>query len=68
MRRWILGGVAVGVAAALWSWPAARTEQPVALKGEAPEFRGIDEWLNTKPLRMKDLRGRVVVLHFWAFG
>ncbi len=34
----------------------------------APEFKDIDEWINTKPLAMKDLRGKVVVLHFWAFG
>ena len=34
----------------------------------APEFKDIDEWINTKPLEFKDLRGKVVVLHFWTFG
>ncbi len=33
----------------------------------APEFRGVDPWLNSGPLRLAELRGRVVVLHFWTF-
>ena len=45
--------------------------EPEAKKFEvkpAPEFEGIDEWINTEPLTMKDLKGRVVVVHFWTFG
>jgi hypothetical protein len=34
----------------------------------APEFQGIEEWINAQPLTWKDLRGQVVVLHFWTFG
>jgi thiol-disulfide isomerase/thioredoxin len=34
----------------------------------APEFEGIDEWINSDALTMKELKGRVVVLHFWTFG
>jgi hypothetical protein len=35
----------------------------------APEFpRGLD-WLNTdRPLTLRKLRGKIVVLHFWTFG
>jgi len=34
----------------------------------APEFPALD-WLNTdRPLRMDDLRGKVVVLDFWTYG
>ncbi|NLX23263.1 MAG: redoxin domain-containing protein [Phycisphaerae bacterium] len=34
----------------------------------APDFHGLDGWLNTdKPLRMADLRGRVVLLDFWTY-
>lgn len=43
-------------------------QQPVAMKIAAPELKGIEEWINTKPVRLKDLRGKVVALHFWTFG
>ncbi len=34
----------------------------------APEFVGISHWLNTaRPLTMRSLRGRVVLIHFWTF-
>jgi hypothetical protein len=46
----------------------ARAQQPVAMKIEAPEITGIQEWINSKPLALKELRGKVVVLHFWTFG
>ncbi len=42
--------------------------QPEALKVKAPEFQDVTEWVNTKPLSFKDLRGQVVVVHFWTFG
>jgi hypothetical protein len=43
-------------------------EQLVALKIDAPDFDGIDTWLNSKPKTWKDLKGQVVVVHFWTFG
>jgi len=45
-----------------------RAQEPVALKIAAPELNGIEEWINSKPLALKDLKGKVVVLHFWTFG
>ena len=44
------------------------TPQLVAMKIKAPEIVGIEEWINSKPLQLKDLRGKVVALHFWTFG
>ncbi len=35
---------------------------------KAPEIRGIEGWLNSRPIKLADLRGKVVVLHFWTFG
>ncbi len=34
----------------------------------APELRDVTAWINSKPLTLKGLRGKVVVVHFWAFG
>jgi peroxiredoxin len=34
----------------------------------APEFTGVTEWLNSKPLRLADQKGKVVVVHFWTNG
>lgn len=33
----------------------------------APELAP-GEWINSEPLRLKDLRGRVVLIEFWTFG
>jgi hypothetical protein len=46
----------------------AGAQEPLAMKVAAPELEGIDSWINSKPLALKDLRGKVVVLHFWTFG
>jgi len=34
----------------------------------APEFVGITEWLNSKPISLADQRGKVLVVHFWTNG
>jgi hypothetical protein len=47
---------------------SAPAQEPVALKTAAPELKGIEAWINSKPLTLKELRGKVVVLHFWTFG
>ena len=33
----------------------------------APEFPAGLEWINTPPLTMEELRGKVVVLDFWTY-
>jgi thiol-disulfide isomerase/thioredoxin len=33
----------------------------------APELAA-GEWINSEPLRLKDLRGHVVLIEFWSFG
>jgi hypothetical protein len=35
---------------------------------KAPELTGGSEWVNSRPLNLQDLRGKVVALHFWAYG
>lgn len=34
----------------------------------APEFAGIDSWLNSKPLTMASLKGKVVLIDFWTYS
>lgn len=34
----------------------------------APELRDVTDWINSKPVTLKQLRGNVVIVHFWAFG
>jgi thiol-disulfide isomerase/thioredoxin len=34
----------------------------------APNFVGIDRWLNSAPLTLADLRGKVVMVQFWTYG
>jgi cytochrome c biogenesis protein CcdA/thiol-disulfide isomerase/thioredoxin len=39
--------------------------------GRAPDFTGIESWINTKndrPLTLADLRGKVVLLDFWTYS
>lgn len=34
----------------------------------APEFTGINHWINSEPLRMEELRGKVVLVEFWTYS
>ncbi len=36
--------------------------------GAGPEFSGVTEWVNSKPLKLADQKGKVVVVHFWTNG
>ena len=36
--------------------------------GPAPELAGITAWINSEPLTVASLRGKVVLVHFWTFG
>ncbi len=36
--------------------------------GAAPDFTGVTEWLNTPPLTLAALRGKVVLVDFWTYS
>jgi len=35
--------------------------------GPAPEFSGIDHWINTQPISLSDLKGKVILVDFWTY-
>jgi thiol-disulfide isomerase/thioredoxin len=67
-----LGGSSDGGSAASTSSKAAGASDPDLIpEGQrpvAPEFTGIDGWLNSPPLTIGSLRGQVVLIDFWTFS
>ena len=37
-------------------------------RGPAPEFQGIEGWINSEPLSLEELRGQVVLVDFWTYS
>ncbi|MBM4068422.1 MAG: hypothetical protein FJ271_05690 [Planctomycetes bacterium] len=60
----------VGPSAAMQGDEDLSKRKPVKIRGKqnAPAFADIAEWINSEPLTMKGMRGKVVVVHFMAFG
>lgn len=36
--------------------------------GKAPEFAGITGWINSPPLTLEELKGKVVLIDFWTYS
>jgi cytochrome c biogenesis protein CcdA/thiol-disulfide isomerase/thioredoxin len=36
--------------------------------GPAPEVKGLSRWINSEPLTLKKLRGKVVLVDFWTYS
>jgi thiol-disulfide isomerase/thioredoxin len=48
--------------------PQSTRTEVAAVTAPAPNFKGINAWLNSGPLNMSDLRGKVVMVNFWTYG
>ncbi len=44
------------------------TVEGVNRPAPAPEFSGVTTWVNSAPLKLADLRGKVAIVHFWTNG
>ncbi len=40
----------------------------IAATVRAPEFPADVEWINSRPLSLADLRGKLLILDFWTYG
>ncbi len=53
----------------LLAWTGSVTFAQEEERVMAPELEGAEGWVGVeKPLTLKDLRGKVVLLDFWTYG
>jgi hypothetical protein len=66
----VVGLAVVKVAADSNDKDETTASTPVKIEGDqaAPAFEDITAWVNTQPLTMRGLKGKVIVVHFMAFG
>jgi cytochrome c biogenesis protein CcdA/thiol-disulfide isomerase/thioredoxin len=43
-------------------------ESSPSIGSAAPDFAGIADWINTKPLTIEELKGHVVLVDFWTYS
>ena len=61
-------------AAGLFSWGSTSNSGGLSLQDglkepyPAPEFAGIQGWINSEPLTMEKLKGKIVLVDFWTYS
>jgi hypothetical protein len=68
LLRAIAPGVTVLLAAAAMLAGGAAAAQPTPVGAAAPDLAGGGAWINSAPLTLAGLRGRVVAVEFWTYG
>jgi thiol-disulfide isomerase/thioredoxin len=63
-----LCAVAFGVTIGVGQEQTASPLHELVAQRTAPNFVGIDHWLNSAPLTITGLRGKVVLVDFWTYG
>jgi thiol-disulfide isomerase/thioredoxin len=67
MRTLLALNIVTLAAAALLGTSAAAAPAAAPAAVKAPEFTGIEQWHNSAPLTMQQLRGKVVLVDFWTY-
>jgi thiol-disulfide isomerase/thioredoxin len=62
-----IAAVAASVAVLTFAAPPPGGDVPASAAQQAPEFQNIDKWLNSEPLKLQELRGKVVLVDFWTY-
>ena len=63
----MLAALAVAVGVAVLGAPPIDAQRGARVGQPAPEITG-GPWLNSEPLSLAALRGRVVFVEFWTYG
>ena len=63
VRRWFFAVLLAGLVVAGGAWLVTAQPRPAG----APEITG-GPWINSDPLTLSSLRGRVVLVEFWTYG
>src|SRR6266542_6886191 len=65
-----LGALSLGVSRITGGGSDSLTVNTLVSESKLPVAPEISDgaWINSEPLKLKDLRGRVVVVEFWTFG
>ena len=63
-----LAAFSLGLLLAISLWALSpKVGSAINIGATAPEVAG-ENWLNSKPLTIADLKGRVVLVEFWTYG
>jgi thiol-disulfide isomerase/thioredoxin len=63
----LIAAIAASGLAAAGVFSSGAGAAPAREQATAPEFTGINNWLNSTPLTQQQLRGKVVLVDFWTF-
>ena len=48
--------------------PVVKAGDPLPVEGKMPSLAGAPQWLNSPPLTVESLRGKVVLVDFWTYS
>ena len=61
-------GINIISTAATASTPTINLQNSLSNQYKSPPITGIDAWINSKPLQIKELKGKVVLIDFWTYS